>query len=41
MEREEFDLLFGLLDEQGKAAVNELINQLWLEQQIDGVTAEM
>lgn len=41
MEREEFDRLFELLDEQGKIAVSELIRDLWLEQQINGVTAEM
>lgn len=41
MEREEFERLFELLDEQGKIAVNELIEKLWFEQQINGVTAEM
>ena len=40
MEREEFDRLFGLLDEQGKIVVNELIEKLWIEQQLNGVAAE-
>lgn len=40
MERGEFERLFGLLDERGKILVQELIDELWKKQQLEGPDAK-